>query len=237
MRSGSTGYGYYSSDGSNWTLLETYTIFTDDIYICLRLLTQDSSPTCSWTFDNFKINSGTIVWPEITHPNCKKIAITKSDGTTQIYGEIEQWNAANEKALIWVSKDDLILSASTATELYLYYDSNQPDNTTYIGEAGDTAAQNVWNSNFAAVYTMSQDPSVGTDCILDSTSNANHLTTHGSMSSADLVSGSIGKALNLNGSNDYLSSKLNWQVSNEFALCVFLNLMTIPLAGLYHKVT
>ena len=52
--------------------------------------------------------------------NSKKIAITKSDGTTQIYGEIEQWDSGSEEAVIWISKSDLVLSSATDTELYIY---------------------------------------------------------------------------------------------------------------------
>jgi hypothetical protein len=132
--------------------------------------------------------------------NSLKIAITKSDGTTQIYGEIEQWDTANEKALIWVSKSDLTLSASSTNELYFYYDVNQPDNTDYIGTAGNRTE--VWNSSFAAVYTMAQDPSGGTGCIIDSSSNTNHGTPYGSMTGEDLVSGLIGKAIEFDGLDD-----------------------------------
>lgn len=52
----------------------------------------------------------------------------------------------------------------------------------------------VWDSNFVAVYHMSQDPSVGGACILDSTSNANHGTPTG-LPSGNLVDGLVGKAL------------------------------------------
>jgi hypothetical protein len=62
----------------------------------------------------------------------------------------------------------------------------------------------VWNSDFAAVYTMAQDPSGGADCIIDSTSNANHGTPGGSMTSGDLVDGDIGKAIDFDGSDDWV---------------------------------
>src|SRR6056297_2541451 len=65
-----------------------------------------------------------------------KIAVTKSDGETEIYAEVEQWDATNEKALLWVSKSDLTLTAASVTELYIYYDSSQSDNTDYIGAVG-----------------------------------------------------------------------------------------------------
>ena len=63
---------------------------------------------------------------------------------------------------------------------------------------------NVWDSNFKAVYHMSQDPSTGGACILDSTSNANHGTPYGNMTSDDLVEAPVGKALDFDGVDDYI---------------------------------
>src|SRR6056297_3563809 len=131
-----------------------------------------------------------------------KIAVTKSDGTTQIYAEVEQWDEASEKALLWVSKSDLTLTAASTTELYLYYDSTKADNTTYIGTSGNRTE--VWDSDFVAVYTLAQDPTGGTGCILDSTGNGHHGTPQGSMTSGDLVDGLIGLALELDGNDDYI---------------------------------
>jgi hypothetical protein len=114
------------------------------------------------------------------------------------------WDAYNENAVIWVSKNDLDISSSSDTLLYLYYDSSQSDNTSYIGDIGDTVSQNVWDSYFASVFHMSQDPSGGTNCILDSTSNGNHGTPAGSMITSDVIDGQIGKALSFDGIDDYI---------------------------------
>lgn len=132
-----------------------------------------------------------------------KIAVTMDDGETQLYVEVEHWDATNEKALLWVSRDNWTIAADSDTEIYLYFDASVGDNTGYVGDPGSRAE--VWNSNFKAVYTMAQDPSGGTDCIIDSTGNENHATPHGSMSSDDLVDGLIGKALSFDGSDDYVS--------------------------------
>ncbi|MHA1305169.1 MAG: LamG-like jellyroll fold domain-containing protein [Candidatus Heimdallarchaeaceae archaeon] len=98
--------------------------------------------------------------------NSKKIAFTKSDGTTQLYGEIEKWDNTNNKAWIWVSKDSWTLAHDADTEFYIYYDSSQPDNTTYIGDVG--ARTEVWDSNFKMVQHMID---ATTSTITDSTSN------------------------------------------------------------------
>ncbi len=140
-----------------------------------------------------------------------KIAVTKDDGETQIYVEVEFWDETSEKALLWVSKSDLTLTAASVTELYIYYDANQSDNTGYVGTPGNRSE--VWSSDFVAVYTMAQDPSGGADCIIDSSGNGNHGTPDSTMTSADLVDGVIGQAIEFDGDDDYVeipaSSSLN----------------------------
>lgn len=130
----------------------------------------------------------------------KNIAVTTSDGVTQCYVEIDYWDHENNKANLWFKAP--FLSASTDTTFYLYYDSTQADNTTYVGDTGDTAAQSVWDPNFKLVFHMSQDPSGGAGSIKDSTSNVNHGTPQGTMTAEDLVDGETGKAINFDGDDD-----------------------------------
>ena len=133
--------------------------------------------------------------------NRKKIAVTTSDGTTQCYVEIERFDYSNSVAWLWV-KVPLVVSGVT-TDLYLYYDNSKSDNTTYVGDTGDTPAQNVWDSNFKLVMHMAQDPNGDvTDAIKDSTSNLNHGTPGGTMTPADLIDGKVGKGIDFDGGND-----------------------------------
>lgn len=112
-----------------------------------------------------------------------KIAVTKSDGTTQIYAEVEQWDDTNEKALLWASKSDLTLTASSVTELYIYYDSSQSDNTTYIGTPGNRTE--VWHSDFVGVYHLSEQGDGTTNEFKDSTSYGYHGTANGTVTRVD----------------------------------------------------
>jgi len=146
------------------------------------------------------------IFDELTQDaNRKKIAVTTSDGETQCYVEIERWDDTNEKAWLWVKVPSVSNSAETV--LYLYYDSSQSDNTTYVGDTGDSPAQSVWDSNFTLVWHMGQDPSGGSECILDSTSNGNNGTPAGAMTSGDLVDGQIGKCIEFDGSDDEINMK------------------------------
>lgn len=123
-----------------------------------------------------------------------KIAVTSSDGETQLYVEVEQWDAATEKALLWVSKSGWEIASASDPEIYMYYDSTASDNTAYVGTPGNRTE--VWSSDFVAVYTMAQDPSGGAGCIIDSSGNGNHGTPSG-FASSDLVNGLIGKAISI----------------------------------------
>lgn len=158
------------------------------------------------------------VFDELTSDaNRKKIAVTTSDGTTQCYGEIERWDDVNEQA--WFHVKAPSVSNSAETILYLYYDSAQADNTTYVGDTGDAVAQNVWDANFKAVYHMAQDPNGDVaDAIKDSTGNANHGTPSGSMTTADLVASKVGKGIDFDGTNDKILKSGAWISDYPFTI-------------------
>jgi len=198
VRSGSTINLYYWN-GSSWTLQQTATVTTSDVNIHIWTSTWATNPACSALVDNFTVNSGTVVWEDTP----KQLAFEIGDTGVQCYCEIERWDGANETAQLWIKIPSI--SASAATVLNLYYDSAQPDNNTYIGDTGDTPAQNVWDSNFAAVLHMAQDPSGTAPQMLDSTGSYD-LTSSGTMTSGDLVNGLIGKGVDLDGSDDHLDS-------------------------------
>lgn len=105
----------------------------------------------------------------VNDANRKKIAVTKSDGTTECYVEIEQWDDDNEQAWLWVKVPDI--ASGDDTDLYLYYDVSHADNDAHVGDPSDAVVHNVWDSNFVFVSHMRNDPD--TSHIRDSTVNAN----------------------------------------------------------------
>jgi len=110
------------------------------------------------------------VFDELTADgNRKKIAVTSSDGTTELYVEIERWDDANEKA--WLHVKVPSVTHTTDSTLYFYYDVDHADNDTYVGDTNDVVAENVWDNNSKAVYHMADGASTST--IYDSTSNDN----------------------------------------------------------------
>jgi hypothetical protein len=164
-------------------------------------------------------DDATFVFDEVGS-NSKKIAVTKSDGTTQCYVEIEKWDNASEQAWLWVKVPSI--SSTTNTDLYLYYDSSQPDNTAYVGDKRSTTAQNVWNTNFKGVWHLDEDPSGTSPQMKDSTSNNHNGTSYGNMTSGDQIAGKIDGSLNFDGSDDYIQTSSNeLKTLNNFTLSVW----------------
>lgn len=149
--------------------------------------------------------------------NSKRLSIEASG--VQCPVEIESWDAVGETAVLH-TKVPTYTTASDP-ELVLSYDNSQPDNTDYVGDIGSSAGQSVWDSSFDGVYHP-QDPS-GT--IIDSTANANNLTSGGSMTGGDLVSGLYADAIEFDGSNDYLQGLPDIPAQNT--LEVFFNPSTV----------
>ncbi len=159
--------------------------------ILLATSTGQSSQDMSRVFDELTSDA-----------NRKKIAVTSADGQTQLQVEIEDWDDANERATLHVKVPSV--SSSTDTDLYLYYDATEADNT-YVGDTTEAAAQSVWDSNFIAVYHLAQDPSGGgVGDMKDSTSNALHGQPF-NFEAIDLINTPTGKGLDMDGVNEYVS--------------------------------
>jgi len=168
----------------------------------------------------------TFVFNElVSDSDCKKIAVTTSDKTTQCYVEIEKWDSSNKQAWLWVKVPSI--SSTADTDLYLYYDQNQTDNTNYVGDTGSTPAQNVWNSSYKAVYHLQGDPETPASN-KDSTSNQNNPTFYGSMTSGDQVAGKIDGSVDFDGVDDFanVSNHESLQFTNSLTIEAWINFST-----------
>ena len=145
-----------------------------------------------------------FVFDELTDDaNRKKIAVTKADGVTQLYVEIEKWDDANEVAWLWVSRDGWEIASDADTDVYLYFDSTHADNDTYVGDPNSVPAENVWDGNFKFASHMRDDPD--TSHIRDSSTSDNDGTKLGAGEPAITTSGAVGEAQSFDGANDYIS--------------------------------
>ena len=142
----------------------------------------------------------TFVFDELgVDANRLKIAVTTTDGASQCYVEIEEWDDANEEAWLWVKLPSV--NSTSDTDLYLYYDADQPDNTVYIGDPNSTPAEAVWGNDFRLVTHMRDDPD--TSHVRDSTENDNDGTKTAAGEPVE-TTGNVSDAQDFDGWDDYV---------------------------------
>lgn len=126
------------------------------------------------------------------------IRVTKSDGTTELPREIVTIDTGAGTGEMHV-KFDGTLSSSSDTTIRIWYNGTD----TEPSASATYGSENVW-SDYTIVLHMQEDPnSDASNAILDSTSNAHHGTTSGTMTSADQIAGALsGNGLDFDGSND-----------------------------------
>jgi hypothetical protein len=99
--------------------------------------------------------------------NSRKLAVTNSDGTTENYVEVEQWDNANNIAWLWVALD---LTNGQDNTFYFYYDSTVADNANVGTSPNDAASNAVWDANYMMVHHLQ-----GADAAsLDDSTSLNH---------------------------------------------------------------
>ena len=132
--------------------------------------------------------------------NSLKIAVTSSDGTTELYVEVEYWDSGSEVAFLWISKAGWQISSSVDTIMYLYYDNNHVDNTTYIGVKNSVVAESIWKSTDKFVCHMQDGASNA--AMYDSTGNDYDVTKKGANEPMQVVDADRGYTQSFDG-NDY----------------------------------
>lgn len=122
--------------------------------------------------------------------------ITAADGTTKLNHQIETYSSSTGQTIIWFqSSTSTPISTSTNTTYYLYY-----------GNAAASDQQNitgVWDSNYKAVYHLTESPTGSAPQQKDSTSNANNLTVTTNSGSPVATSSQIGLGVNYPTTSEY----------------------------------
>lgn len=126
-------------------------------------------------------------------------------GATQLPCEVVSFvtdnNPASGSAQIHVKVPSV--SASVDTTIYVWWNTSGTDSQP---SASDTyGSENVWDSNFQAVYHLEEDPSGSAPQVLDSTSNDRHGTSAGSMTGGDSITAGVGSGLDLEGADDTIN--------------------------------
>ncbi|NIM93667.1 MAG: hypothetical protein GTO18_08140 [Anaerolineales bacterium] len=102
------------------------------------------------------------------------------------------------------------LSSSVDTVLYMYYGNPQAPNQQNV--------TGTWDADFMGVLHLNNDPSASAPQMKDSTAKSSDGTTSGNMTSSDQVSGKIGIALELDGTNDHITGKIAGSPPAEYTL-------------------
>jgi len=133
---------------------------------------------------------------QVENSNGYDISFTTSDGTTGLNHQLVKYDATTGEYRAWVNVTTV--SYNSDTDIYMYYGNSSV--------SVDPSSTSTWNSNYVAVWHLEEDPNGDvTDAMKDATSNANHGTPQGTMTTADLVSGQIGNGIDLDGSDDFIT--------------------------------
>jgi hypothetical protein len=124
------------------------------------------------------------------------IRVTLSDGVTQLAREVVSIDTTLKTGELHIKIPSLPSSTDTIIRVWYNGVDIEPSPSSAFG------SQNVWASNYEMVQHMNEDPSGTAPQMLDSTANALHGTSSGSMTSGDLVAGKIGKAIDFDGTDD-----------------------------------
>ena len=128
---------------------------------------------------------------------------TASDGTTQLFHEIEKFDSSTGELIAWVKFPTL--PSSSTTDIYIYYK----------GDSISVDSSDVWDSNYKAVFHLNQTATGNVDEFTDVTGNDNDGTTggtgrisHQDSRETSQVSGQIGYGQQFAGSTVHSTSTI-----------------------------
>ena len=130
------------------------------------------------------------------------IRVYASDGTTELAREVVSCDTSTDKGELHIKVPSV--SSSVDTVIKIDVDGARSD----YAVSATYGRDNTW-TQYEAVYHMQEDPSGTAPQMIDSTGNGYDLTTSGSMTSGDLITGTIGKAIDFDGSDDEMVSSIN----------------------------
>jgi hypothetical protein len=151
------------------------------------------------------------------------IRITQGDEISETSFELVDLDTVNGTGELWFKAPTL--SSTIDTNFYIYF-----GNTSSVAYADSDpyGAHDVWSNGYVAVYHMNEDP---TGIIKDSTSFGNNGTSAGAMTSGDLVKGSLGKAIEFDGTDDEIVSSFSTSISDQITVSSIIKSDTISVVN------
>ncbi|MES2995123.1 MAG: DUF2341 domain-containing protein [Patescibacteria group bacterium] len=137
------------------------------------------------------------------HTNVKSdgsdIRVTSGDGTTELAREVVIYDAATDTGELHF-KAPTVANASD-TEFYIYYGNAAASE---YGRGDTYGLENVWETNYRAVYHLQEDGNTTSGGYIDSTANDRHATGVALTNASD-VAGKLGTSQDFNGTSQYIS--------------------------------
>ena len=151
---------------------------------------------------------------QVQSSNGYDIIFTLEDCSVILDHEIELYDPVTGQLIAWVRIPSL--SATTNTVINLFY-----GNASVSANPSSTAT---WSGIYENVFHMNQDPSGTAPQLTESTANARHATSIGSMTNSDVVTGQIGSALDFDGMDDELNASSTSVNDNTITWSTWVNL-------------
>ncbi|MFC1586606.1 DUF2341 domain-containing protein, partial [Fibrobacterota bacterium] len=176
---------------ADWSYNQTITLNTTSSGADVENAVYDFPVLLRFTAENFTFSQAL--------DSGKDVRFAKSDGSTPLFYDIERWDSANALAEVWVKVDTV--AGNSTTEFTMYWGNSSASDWSFPNVVFDT------DNSFGGVWHLNEDPNGDpANGIKDRTSNANHGTPGGSMTTADLVDGVVGKGIQFDDddSDDYV---------------------------------
>jgi hypothetical protein len=134
---------------------------------------------------------------KVENPNGYDIIFTASDGTTQLFHEVEKYDGGTGTLVAWVKIPTLKHDEDTI--IYMHYGNSS------VTSSQEIAAE-VWDSGYKAVWHLGESGNGTAGEFKDSTSNGNHGQGGGGTSGyvPTRVAGKMGDAQDFDGVNDHI---------------------------------
>lgn len=149
--------------------------------------------------------------------NGDDIRFSKPDGT-HLFFQIDRWDTLSKEADIFVKLDTVYGNNSTQFI------------TMFWGKDGAVARSNgslVYDTanGFRGVWHLKHNPAGTAPQMYDAT-RLNYGTSHGSMTSSDVITGIVGKGIDLDGVDDYISTGLQYNNPTVFTISIWFKTIT-----------
>lgn len=128
----------------------------------------------------------------VNNSNGYDIVFTSGDGITQLSFQIDEYDSETGAYTAWVLIPEL--SGTEHTDVFMYYGNS---------DVTISPSSDIWGYDYKSVWHMNSDPS--SSGLIDAGYHGHTGTFQGGMNSSDLIDGILGKAIEFDGSNDYVS--------------------------------